>query len=195
VHTPLLQTWLSGQDVVELQLTPPVPQVRLLLTWHCPWESQQPFAQLVLSQTQLPLRQRRPVPQLMHRPLVPQAVSPVPGWQLPSPAQQPLGQGLPPVQPTQMLPLEQMGVVPLHDGPPQLISPPQTFGIVPQVASAGQVLSVQPQTLAVPALPPPQLSGALQVPQSISVPQLLAIWSQLFGPHGSTGAQQGPSPF
>jgi hypothetical protein len=35
----------------------------------------------------------------------------------------------------------------------------------------------------------------LQAPQSISVPQLLAIWPQLFGPHGSLGVQHDPVPF
>src|SRR3712207_7781448 len=58
-YTTLFRSWLFGQEGLVLQLTPPVPQVRLLLTWHCPWASQQPSGQLVLSQTQLPVRQDR----------------------------------------------------------------------------------------------------------------------------------------
>ena len=83
----------------------------------------------------------------------------------------------------------------LHASGPQLTVPPQTLVMEPQSAFAGQMLLVQPQTLAVPGLPPPQVFGALQVPQSIGVPQLLAIWSQLFVPHGSTGVQHDPVPF
>lgn len=85
--------------------------------------------------------------------------------QLPSLVQHPpSGQGLVPEQGTQTLSPEQIGVVPPHV-PPQLTVPPQMLGIVPQFASAGHVLSVQPQTFGLPGLPPPHVSGAVQVPE------------------------------
>jgi hypothetical protein len=46
-----------------VQFPPPVPQAVSSSTWHCPDPSQQPFGQLVASQTQTPSRQRRFVPQ------------------------------------------------------------------------------------------------------------------------------------
>jgi hypothetical protein len=52
----------------------------------------------------------------------------------------------------------------------QLRVPPQPSEIVPQDAPrAAHVARVQPQTFAVP--PPPQVSGAVQVPQSMVPPQ------------------------
>ena len=54
---------------------------------------------------------------------------------------------------------------------------------------------VQPQTLGTLGVAPPQVRGGVQVPQLIGVPQLLAIWPQLLGPHGSTGVQHAPLPF
>jgi hypothetical protein len=35
------------------QVTPPLPHTSAVLTWHCPCASQQPFGQLVLSQTHI----------------------------------------------------------------------------------------------------------------------------------------------
>jgi len=48
--------------------------------------------------------------------------------------------------------------------------PPQPLGIDPQLAScAAQVVGVQPQTFGLP--PPPQVLGAMQVPQLSVSPQ------------------------
>ena len=87
-------------------------------------------------------------------------------------------QGLSPEQPMQMLPL-QMGLFPLHD-PPQVMMPPQTLSIVPQLPPSGQRLLVQPQTFGVPGLPPPQVAGEVQSsPQLTSPPHLLGMEPQL----------------
>jgi hypothetical protein len=92
-QTPLAKHTCPAPLVVQLtQATPPVPQVVVPDVWQLPVLSQQPFGQLVLSQTHLPPTQRWPLGQATHAPpLVPQNWLDVPAWQV-VPLQQPLGQ-------------------------------------------------------------------------------------------------------
>jgi len=77
---------------------------------------------------------------------------------------------------------------------------PQPSEMVPHAAPcAAQVLAVQPQALAMP--PPPQLSGAVHLPQSRTsphpsdtVPQLAPRSAQVFGRHGVVPQRFGPLP-
>jgi hypothetical protein len=135
--------------VVQLtQATPPVPQVAVLDVWQLPVLSQQPFGQLVLSQTHLPPTQRWPLGQATHAPpLVPQNWLDVPAWQV-VPLQQPLGQ-LVAVQ-TQV-PLE-------HAWPAAQAT--QVAPLVPQLAAVCEAKATQAPLLV--QQPPGQLVG-LQV--------------------------------
>jgi hypothetical protein len=75
---------------------------------------------------------------------------------------------------------------------PQVIVPPQPSDAVPQICPAGQAVSgVQPQTLALPGFPPPQVWPAGQVGPQVTVPpQVSGIVPQLSGAgHALSGAQ------
>jgi hypothetical protein len=117
-----------------------------------------------------PLHIVSPVHAVQVLPAGPQAVFSFPGRQEPMAPQHPVGQGLATEQATQLVPLTQIGVVPVHA--PQLRSPPQPSEIVPQILPwAAHVVFVHPQTPGVPGLPPPQVWGPVQtVPHDPQLP-------------------------
>ncbi len=63
---------------------------------------------------------------------------------------------------------------------PQVSVPPQPSAIVPQLSPAGHVVfGVQPQTLGLLGVPPPQVCGAVHAPQTTVPPQPSATVPQL----------------
>jgi hypothetical protein len=97
----------------------------------------------------------------------------------------PVGQGAG-LQVLTQAPLELQTLVPEQE--PQLTMPPQPSGCMPQVRvpqAAETVFGVQPQTLATPGAPPPQVCGEVQAPQLIMPPQPSDTASQFLPVHAT----------
>jgi hypothetical protein len=159
---PFVVAWQTLPLALPLQSTqalPPAPHLRLEVPARQVVPSQQPFGQLVESQTQLPPTQRWPLPQLVQvPPPVPQLLSFGLCWQVPFARQQP-------VQPVAALQVQAplLQVEPL----PQFR---QTAPPVPQLPSTLPPLQVE-----VPVSQQPPLHCPAPVQALVQTPPLQAL--------------------